>query len=184
MTQETIPTQPPKIQYLNNKELLIAVRESKELKKMSRKLANMLQLLCAKYATKGNFVNYTYNDDMQAYAMLMLCRTWNSFDLAKSNNPFAFFTQCIKNSFIQYLNQEKKQRTVRDLILVDQGLNPSYGFIEDESDQHFVDDEQDYYHHKETAIELQKQFTIEDLMFNTEETVDFQEEKDDNELLI
>lgn len=176
-------TTPPKVQYLNNKELLIAVRESKEKQKMSPKLANMLQLLCAKYATKGNFVNYSYNEDMQAYAMMMLVRTWNSFDLNKSNNPFAFFTQCIKNSFIQFLNQEKRQRTVRDLLLVDQGLNPSFGFIEDASDQHFVEDEQDYYHYKETAIELQLQLTNEDPIFNEEEEafVDENEEKEDNE---
>lgn len=182
MTQ-VITVTPPKVQYLNNKELLIAVRESKELKKMSPKLANMLQLLCAKYATKGNFVNYSYNDDMQAYAMLMLVRTWNSFDLAKSNNPFAFFTQCIKNSFIQYLNQEKRQRIVRDLLLVDQGLNPSFGFVEEASDQHFVEDEQDYYHFKETAIELQQQLINEDAMFNDGEEVivDENEEKEDNE---
>lgn len=70
----------------------------------------------------------SYNEDMQAYALMMLVRTWNSFNPEKSNNPFAFFTQCIKNSFIQYLNQEKRQRDVRDVMLIDQGMNPSYGF--------------------------------------------------------
>jgi DNA-directed RNA polymerase specialized sigma subunit len=157
MSTEPTPSLPPKIQYLNNKELLIAIGESKAQGKMNDKLARMIQLLCAKYAAKGNFVNYTYNSDMQAYAMMMLVRTWNSFDPNKSNNPFAFFTQCIKNSFIQYLNKEKRQRIVRDLLLVKQGMNPSFGFTEDASDQHFVEDEQDYYHYRETAIELQQQ---------------------------
>lgn len=114
--------------YLNNKELLAAVKESKQMGQMSNTLAMMLQLLCSKYAKKGNFINYSYNEDMQGYAMMMLVRTWNSFDPEKSNNPFAFFTQCIKNSFIQYLNQEKRQRDVRDVMLIDQGMNPSFGF--------------------------------------------------------
>jgi DNA-directed RNA polymerase specialized sigma24 family protein len=114
--------------YLNNKELLAAVKQSKEVGQMSNTLAMMLQLLCSKYAKKGNFINYSYNEDMQGYAMMMLVRTWNSFDPTKSNNPFAFFTQCIKNSFIQYLNQEKRQRDVRDVMLIDQGMNPSFGF--------------------------------------------------------
>lgn len=114
--------------YLSNKELLAEVKRSKEAGQMSNALAMMLQLLCSKYAKKGNFINYSYNEDMQAYALMMLVRTWNSFDPEKSNNPFAFFTQCIKNSFIQYLNQEKRQRDVRDVMLIDQGLNPSYGF--------------------------------------------------------
>ena len=167
MTQVAEVTKAPaKVMYLNNKELLIAVRESKEKGKMSPKLATMLQLLCSKYATKGSFVNYSYNEDMQAYAMLMLVRTWNSFDLNKSNNPFSFFTQCIKNSFIQFLNQEKRQRTIRDLLLVDQGLNPSFGFEEENSsDQHIVEDEQDYYYHQEVAQSLQKQVISDDSMF-------------------
>lgn len=167
MTQAT-PVVPAKTMYLNNKELLIAVKESKEQGKMSTKLAHMLQLLCSKYATKGSFVNYSYNEDMQAYAMMMLVRTWNSFDPSKSTNPFAFFTQCIKNSFIQYLNHEKRQRTIRDLLLVDIGLNPSFGFEENASDQHYVEDEQDYYYHKETAQALQQHITQEDELFKEE----------------
>ena len=124
-------TQGGKTIYLNNKELLAEVKRCKKKGQMSDMLAKMLQLLCSKYAKKGSFVNYSYNEDMQAYAMMMLVRTWNSFDPEKSNNPFAFFTQCIKNSFIQFLNQEKRQRDVRDLLLIDQGLNPSYGYDAD-----------------------------------------------------
>lgn len=130
--------------YLSNKELLAEVKRAKTKREMTNKLAQMLQLLCAKYAKKGNFINYSYNDDMQAYAMMMLVRTWDSFDPEKSDNPFAFFTQCIKNSFIQYLNQEKRQRNVRDLLLVNQGLTPSFTFSEDGSEQHIVDDEEDF----------------------------------------
>lgn len=129
--------------YLNNKELLAAVHQSKIEGKMTDTLAKMLMLLCSKYAKKGNFVGYSYNDDFQSYALLMLVRTWNSFNPEKSNNPFAFFTQCIKNSFIQYLNQEKRQRVIRDEMLVDQGMNPSHGF-NSESKPQLDDDEQDF----------------------------------------
>lgn len=129
--------------YLSNKELLAEIIVSKEAGQMSNMLARMLQLLCANYARKGSFVNYSYNEDMQAYALMMLVRTWNSFDPSKSNNPFAFFTQCIKNSFIQYLNKEKYQRDVRDALLVDQGLNPSYGY-DTGSGPRGLEDEQDF----------------------------------------
>lgn len=119
---------PKKKNYLNNKDLLAQVLLSKEQEQMTDTLARMLQMLTKRYASRSNFANYTYNDDMQAYAMMMLVRTWNSFNPAKSNNPFAFFTQCIKNSFIQFLNQEKRQRVVRDELLVDAGLSPSYTY--------------------------------------------------------
>lgn len=122
------PKKKKKTNYLNNKDLLAEVLKSKEQGQMTDKLAHMLQTLCKRYASRGNFANYTYNEDMQAYAMMMLVRTWNSFNPEKSNNPFAFFTQCVKHSFVQYLNQEKRQRVVKDELLVENGLNPSYNY--------------------------------------------------------
>jgi DNA-directed RNA polymerase specialized sigma24 family protein len=145
-------TQAGKTIYLTNKELLSAVKDSKTKGRMSDVLAKMLQLLCSRYAKKGNFINYSYNEDMQAYAMMMLVRTWNSFDPEKSNNPFAFFTQCVKNSFIQYLNQEQRQRDVRDLLLIDQGLNPSYGY--EGNGRQGIEDEQDF-DSMRSVVELQ-----------------------------
>lgn len=157
-TAKNSVTQGGKTIYLNNKELLAEVRRSKKTGRMSDLLAKMLMLLCSKYAKKGNFVNYSYNEDMQAYAMMMLVRTWASFDPDKSNNPFAFYTQCIKNSFIQFLNQEKRQRNIRDLLLLDQGLSPSHGFIENGTDRAFTgaEDESDFDNIKETADNLAK----------------------------
>ena len=128
--------------YLTNRDLLAEVKLSNAAGQMSNVLARMLQLLCSKYAKKGNYVNYSYNSDMQAYAMMMLVRTWKSFDSNKGSNPFAFFTQCIKNSFIQYLNQEKRQRDVRDVLLIGQGLAPSYGY--DDTKNVVIEDDQDF----------------------------------------
>lgn len=130
--------------YLTNKELLAEVKNSKQKGRMSDLLARMLQLMCARYARKGNFVNYSYNEDMQSFAMMMLLRTWTAFNPEKGSNPFAFFTQCIKNSFIQYLKHEQRQRSVRDLLLISQGLNPSYGFSESGDKESTITDEQDF----------------------------------------
>lgn len=133
-TKSPVIKKPRKVNYLNNKDLLKEVLLSKEQEKMSDRLAHMLQTLCSRYGRRGNFANYTYNEDMQAYAMMMLVRTWKSFNPEKSNNPFAFFTQCIKNSFIQFLNSEKRHRTLRDELMVNQGLNPSFTYqLEHES---------------------------------------------------
>jgi DNA-directed RNA polymerase specialized sigma24 family protein len=104
--------------------------------KMTNELAKMLQLLTLRYGKKGNFANYTYNDDMQSYAMLMIVKTWQGFDPAKSSNPFAWFTQCIKNSFIQYLNYEKRQRDIKDEAFVDKGFLPSYSYQHEYAEAH------------------------------------------------
>lgn len=151
---------PIKKNYLNNKDLLAAVMHSKQLGHMSNTLATMLTLLCAKYAKKGNFSGYSYNDDMQSYAMLMLVKTWNSFNEAKSSNPFAFFTQCIKNSFKQYLNQERRQRNIRDETLLKHGLSPSHGYLYGESGTSRMDiglvDEEDFHENASLYKELNR----------------------------
>jgi hypothetical protein len=119
---------PRKKNYINNADLLIELQLSREKKKMTEKLAAMLQELCARYARKGNFVNYTWREDMEAYAMMMLVRSWDKFKPEVSDNPFAFFTQCVKNFFRQYLNHEKKHRDIRDELMVHSGLTPSFRY--------------------------------------------------------
>lgn len=120
--------------YLNNKDLLAEVIKSKEAGRMSDKLANMLLMLCSRYAKRSNFAGYTFNDDMQGFAMYMLVKTWDSFNPSKSNNPFAFYTQCIKHSFMQFLNQEKKHRDLRDELIVDSGMLPSFTYMSEYED--------------------------------------------------
>lgn len=136
------PQSPNKTVYLSNKDLLAEVRACKVTGRMSNKLVRQLQLLCSRLGRKGSFVNYSYNEDMQAYAMMMLVRTWQGFNPEKSTNAFAFFTQCIKNSFIQYLKHEERQRNVRDLLMINQGLNPSYGY--DDGIERGIEDERDF----------------------------------------
>lgn len=103
----------------------------------------------------------TYNDDMQGYASMMLVKTWDKFNPEKSSNAFAFFTQCVKNSFIQFLKQERRQRDIRDEVLVSNGLNPSFTFTaayeEQQKNRTFAHDEQDYNANEKQRKEIEKQ---------------------------
>lgn len=158
-TDVTPPVRKRKLNYLNNRDILYQVALSKKQGKMTDTLALMLQTLCARYARRGNFVNYTYNDDMQSYAMVMLVKTWHSFNPEKSNNPFAFFTQCIKHSFIQYLNQEKRQRDVRDSIMVRNGMTPSFAYTAEHTEFDLQDDQEVIDYSEETTIPTEESST-------------------------
>lgn len=116
------------VNYLNNADLLKQIRLSKAEGRMNNELAKMLMLLCERYATKGSYAGYSYNDDMQSYALTSLCKVWATFDCDRGKNPFAYYTQCIKNCFNMYLGTEKKQRIVRDTILVANGMTPSHTY--------------------------------------------------------
>lgn len=172
--------------YITKAELLKEVIISKQKGKMSNELARMLMLLTSKYAKSSNFARYTFNEDMQAFALMMLVRTWNSFDPTKSENPFAFFTQCIKNSFIQFLNTEKRQRNIRDELLVDQGLTPSYTYLAEHSDNNqeriFAYDEQDHEQYVKDFNELNSTPELDEEEFrDSEETSEDGAETDQEE---
>ena len=92
----------------------------------TNKLAMMWMKLCDRYATRGNVRGYTYNDEMRGQAILQLAQIGLQFDESKSENPFAYYTAAITNSFTRVLNLEKKNQSIRDDILESAGLNPSY----------------------------------------------------------
>jgi hypothetical protein len=93
---------------------------------MTRKLAMMFMKLCERYATRSNWRGYTYNEEMRGQALLQLSQIGLQFDESKSQNPFAYYTAAITNSFTRILNIEKKMQNIRDDILEMNGMNPSW----------------------------------------------------------
>lgn len=99
---------------------------SREHGAMTNKLAHMFMKLCERYATRSNWRGYTYNDEMRSQALLQLSQIGLQFDESKSQNPFAYYTAAITNSFTRVLNIEKRNQNLRDDILQMNNLNPSY----------------------------------------------------------
>ena len=99
---------------------------SKDHGNMTKKLALMFMKLCERYATRSNWRGYTYNEEMRGQALLQLSQIGLQFDESKSQNPFAYYTAAITNSFTRILNIEKKNQNIRDDILEINGLNPSW----------------------------------------------------------
>jgi DNA-directed RNA polymerase specialized sigma subunit len=128
--------------YLTNADLLPAVLDAKKHGKMTDKLARMLMLLTEKYSLKSNWAGYSFREDMVSAALINLCQNALKFDPAKSSNPFAFYTTAIRNSFLQYMIDEKKQRYIRDTLLVEAGQDASYSFMESRKG---TSDEVDYF---------------------------------------
>jgi hypothetical protein len=111
---------------------------SKDHGQLTDKLARMYIMICEKYAMKYNFRGYTYRDEMQNSAILQLTYVGLRFNEAKSNNPFAYYTAAITNSFCRVLNTEKRNQNIRDDLLELNGLNPSY--TRQHSDIGYADD--------------------------------------------
>ena len=94
--------------------------------KMTNQLAMMYMKLCERYGTRANWRGYTYNDEMQSQALMQLSQIGLQFDESKSDNPFAYYTAAITNSFTRILNIEKKNQSIRDDLLELNNMMPSF----------------------------------------------------------
>lgn len=120
--------------YVTNSVLLPEVIRAKELGRVTNELARMILMIAERFSCKSNFVGYSFREDMVSFAMVNLMANALKFNPEKSNNPFAFYTTAIRNSFLQYLADEKKHRDIRDSLIVEEGLNPSFNFSENGKD--------------------------------------------------
>jgi len=111
-------------EYINNKEfyqLLIEYKEASEIAKaenkpvprIPNKIGEAFILISTRLSNKGNFVGYTYKDEMVSDAIENCVNAVHSFNPEKSKNPFAYFTQIIWYAFLRRIEKEKKQTYIK-----------------------------------------------------------------------
>lgn len=98
---------------------------SKDHGRITENLGRMFIKLSERYAQKANWRGYTYVEEMKGQAILQLSQVGLQFDESKSENPFAYYTSAVTNSFTRILNLEKKNQDIRDDMLEEAGLTPS-----------------------------------------------------------
>lgn len=111
--------------YVNNKQLyeaLVEYRqvcttardEGKQKPIIPRYVGECILQIAKRYATKPNFVNYTYIDEMISDAVEnCIVAGVDNFDPNKTNNPFAYFTQIIHFAFVRRIQKEKKHLYIK-----------------------------------------------------------------------
>tara|TARA_R100001015_G_C4611960_1_gene167426 strand:- start:776 stop:1312 length:537 start_codon:yes stop_codon:yes gene_type:complete len=113
-----------KAHYVDNKQLYAvmveykkAVNESEESGDIKPQIPNYvgrcLLQIANRLATKPNFANYTFKDDMISDGIENCVSYIHNFDPEKSNNPFAYFTQIIYYAFLRRIQKEKKQLYIK-----------------------------------------------------------------------
>ena len=116
--------------YVNNKEFLQAMIEwndrckiAKEEGKPQPPITNYIGECFLKIANhlsyRPNFINYTYREEMISDGIENCLQYLDNFNPAKSNNPFAYFTQIIYYAFIRRIQKEKKQTTIKHKLIMD-----------------------------------------------------------------
>jgi hypothetical protein len=110
---------------------------SKDHGRITENLGKMFIKLSERYAQRSNWRGYTYVEEMKGQAILQLSQIGLQFDESKSENPFAYYTAAVTNSFTRVLNLEKKNQNIRDDLLETAGLTPS---MTRQNSQEFAED--------------------------------------------
>lgn len=105
--------------YVNNKDLYAAMvefkakvnqakEEGKEKPRIPHYIGESIMKIATHLAYRPNFANYTFREEMISDGIENCLLYINNFDPAKSQNPFAYFTQIIYFAFIRRIQKEKK----------------------------------------------------------------------------
>jgi hypothetical protein len=104
--------------FVNNEQLLEAIilwkAEFKQAEQdgtpkpeISEYIGQCILLIATNLQRKPNFYGYSYGEDLIGSAVLNVCKYLNSFDPARSSNPFAWMTQIAHNSFLRGIQIER-----------------------------------------------------------------------------
>jgi hypothetical protein len=128
--------------YINNADFLKALieyQESCSLAKQENKIdppipnyvGECFLKIAEHLSRKPNFISYSFRDEMIADGIENCLMYFRNFDPAKSNNPFAYFTQIIYYAFLRRIMKEKRQLYVKYKATEQFGLLDEFEMFED-----------------------------------------------------
>ncbi len=93
--------------------LLYELEHCHEDEQLSNHMGHLFMELVGIMLNKQRFQRLVDPEDMAGLALCNLSRTWGSFDATRSDNPYGYFVQIIKSSFIQHASQERRHETIK-----------------------------------------------------------------------
>lgn len=115
--------------------------------KMSNELGEMFTLVSTRYTNHRHFVRYYHlKEDLIATGAMACCKSFSKFEPLKRsepewdgktpidyhytrcNNPFAFFTTCVRNEWLQFLKKDYRSKNAVNALRVANGLDADYGY--------------------------------------------------------
>lgn len=90
-----------------------ALRLGKRKPQIPNYIGECFLLISNRLATKPNFINYTYKEEMISDGIENCIMVVDNFDCDKFTNPFAYFTTIIYYAFLRRIEKEKKQTYIK-----------------------------------------------------------------------
>jgi hypothetical protein len=105
-----------KSHYVDRQKFYEAIVERKEILKtnpdhpVSPYIGECIVKICKGLASKWNFAQYTWKDELVSDAILHVLKYIDSFNPEISTNPFSYFTQTAYNSFMGRFEIEREEQ--------------------------------------------------------------------------
>jgi hypothetical protein len=90
--------------------------------------------------------------------MMMLVKSWMGCKTDPGANAFSYYTECIKNSFRQYLNVETRHSKGKNLLLIEHEMSPSHSFMADYENEQRLSREEKYSSDDRTYVEQEVEY--------------------------
>jgi hypothetical protein len=103
------------VEYLDSYKL--AVSENRETPRISDYIGECIYKIAQGLAHKGNFINYSFREEMIGDGIESCVKYIRSFNPEKSSNPFSYFTQILYNAYIHRIQKEKRQQYIKYKIM-------------------------------------------------------------------
>lgn len=137
-----------------------ALQHNKPKPQIPEYIGKCIFMIASRLATKPNFANYSYRDDMVADGIENCICYIDNFDPAKSDNPFAYFTQIIYFAFLRRLQKEKKQLYIKHKSMENASIFHTTYDVDDEDrvvmDEYILDHQASFDVIKSFEDDLQK----------------------------
>ena len=128
--------------YIDNKTFYEAIKQYKQTVKEAEQqnkvkpivpnyLGECILLIANRLATKPNFINYSYRDEMIADGIENCIMYIDNFDPEKSTNPFAYFTQIIYFAFLRRIQKEKKHLYIKHQVYKNSAISEELFDLQD-----------------------------------------------------
>lgn len=128
--------------YVDNEKFLNALAEYKKARLLNKSeripeyVGECILKIANNLSYKGNFINYTYREDMVLDGIENSILYINSFDPDRYTNPFAYFTVIIYRAFLRRIMKEKKQSYIKSELICSMPPD-SFDFQEQDGDEDF-----------------------------------------------
>lgn len=131
--------------YIDNKTFYEAIKKYRDSIKVAEEastpkprvpnyIGECILLIANRLATKPNFVNYSYKDEMIADGIENCIMYIDNFDPEKSTNPFAYFTQIIYFAFLRRIQKEKKHLYIKHQVFKNSMVSDEMFYMQDGDD--------------------------------------------------